>query len=334
MPEGPSVKKFYTLASRSVGKKILYVEGTTKQINKDELKGLILCDCKVHGKNLFLGFSSVPPSEAFSLQRHAGDMEEGTSSQFSQIMTSQKSAHASSETSEQESGSSNTDGVKCLSNITEADSTVTLVSGEAQKWLCFHFWMYGSVRANELARASQANKKGDWKDPIPRLILRFDSSNFLVFYNCRMRWTASPYSEPTSDILREEFSHKQALEALQRPQPVCYTLMNQRHFSGLGNIIKNEALYMAGVNPMTLGSTLSTEKLHTVLQHALQFSAGWLEKKLDKGKLSYKIYMKEKCPLGHDLQKGSLGPPKGLKRPSWWCPECQPLIPVPEEVLQ
>lgn len=40
--------------------------------------------------------------------------------------------------------------------------------------------------------------------------------------------------QPTSDILSEKFHRGQALEALGQEQPVCYTLLDQRCFSGLG----------------------------------------------------------------------------------------------------
>ena len=40
--------------------------------------------------------------------------------------------------------------------------------------------------------------------------------------------------KPTSDILSAKFHRGQALEALGQAQPVCYTLLDQRHFSGLG----------------------------------------------------------------------------------------------------
>lgn len=40
--------------------------------------------------------------------------------------------------------------------------------------------------------------------------------------------------KPNSDILSEKFHRGQALEALTQEQPVCYTLLDQRFFSGLG----------------------------------------------------------------------------------------------------
>lgn len=69
---------------------------------------------------------------------------------------------------------------------------------------------------------------------LPRLVLYFDSGGFLAFYNCQMSWSSSPVVRPNSDILSAKFQRGQALEALGQEQPVCYTLLDQRYFSGVG----------------------------------------------------------------------------------------------------
>lgn len=79
-----------------------------------------------------------------------------------------------------------------------------------------------------------------WLDLIfsasPRLVLYFESGGFLVFYNCRMHWCSSLVADPTSDILSAEFHRGQALDALRTSRPICYTLLDQRYFSGLGEL--------------------------------------------------------------------------------------------------
>lgn len=44
-------------------------------------------------------------------------------------------------------------------------------AGGLGSWLRFHFGLFGSIRANEFSRANKANKRGDWKDPIPRYLV-------------------------------------------------------------------------------------------------------------------------------------------------------------------
>lgn len=73
--------------------------------------------------------------------------------------------------------------------------------------------------------------------------------------------------EPTCDILSEKYHREQALEALGQAQIVCCTVLDQRYFPGLGNIIKNEDLCGAGICPFSLGSFLSSSRLETFMGH-------------------------------------------------------------------
>nr|XP_056709843.1 endonuclease 8-like 2 [Euleptes europaea] len=164
-----------------------------------------------------------------------------------------------------------------------------------------------------------------------RLVLHFDSGSFLVFYNCRIYQCSSPIAEPATDILSPAFDREQALEALCKATPVCHTLLDQRYFSGLGNIIKNEVLYLAKIHPLSLGSLLPPSALKSLLDHAIQFSSEWLNSKLQGRGLRPKIYGKDQCPIGHEVTKGSFGPLDGLKRLTWWCPQCQLQV-LPEEI--
>ncbi|XP_038627461.1 endonuclease 8-like 2 [Tachyglossus aculeatus] len=160
-----------------------------------------------------------------------------------------------------------------------------------------------------------------------RLVLHFAQGGFLAFYNCCMVWAARPQARPSTDILSRGFHRGRALEALRQDQPVSFTLLDQRHFAGLGNIIKNEVLYLAGIHPLSPGSALSPTSLEALLDLVLQFSGDWLQAKQQGKRQSYRIYQRRCCPAGHPVTKQSLGPPGGLQRLTWWCPQCQPGIP-------
>ncbi|NWR63254.1 NEIL2 Endonuclease, partial [Bucorvus abyssinicus] len=311
MPEGPSVRKFQLLTSPFVGQVVAKVGGRSRKINVNDLCALRLQDSQVHGKNLYLAFVAAegplgPTAEERVLQREAAP---GASSS-AQGGQEQVCSPQNEEPQElQHSRSEVPDAAEGLGN-----------------WLHFHFGLFGSIRANEFSRANKANKRGDWKDPVPRLVLHFESGGFLVFYNCRMHWCSFPRADPSSDILSVEFHRGQALDALRAPNPICCTLLDQRYFSGLGNIIKNEILYLAKIHPLTQGSLLALSDLEHLLDSAIRFSSDWLHSKLHGKRLHPQIYQKERCPLGHAVMKGTLGPSGGLKRLSWWCPQCQPMV--------
>lgn len=55
------------------------------------------------------------------------------------------------------------------------------VPGGPGSWLRVHFGLFGSIRANEFSRASQANKRGDWKDPTPRYLVVFAHFGEAIF---------------------------------------------------------------------------------------------------------------------------------------------------------
>ncbi|KGL75929.1 Endonuclease 8-like 2, partial [Tinamus guttatus] len=314
MPEGPSVKKFQLLTSPFVGQVVTKVGGSSRKINVNELKALKLQDSQVHGKNLFLAFVAAGDllglsAEELALQREACRGASSPAQEGQEQVCAPQTDLPEEEPQE------------VPHSICDAPD-----AGCAGNWLRVHFGLFGSIRANEFSRANKANKRGDWKDPIPRLVLHFESGGFLVFYNCRMHWCSSPMADPASDILSVEFHRGRALDALRTPNPVCYTLLDQRYFSGLGNIIKNEILYMAKIHPLTQGSLLAVSDLERLLDYAVQFSSDWLQSKLHGKGLHPQIYQKEQCPLGHAVMKETLGSSHGFKRLTWWCPQCQPAV--------
>ncbi|XP_032489721.1 endonuclease 8-like 2 [Phocoena sinus] len=326
MPEGPSVRKFHHLVSPFVGQQVVKTGGSSKKLNPAGFQSLWLQDTQVHGKKLFLRFD--PDEEIVS----AGN---NPLSEPLQKEWKEEAGHHQ-EVSEQSSQSpggddavpSGGDGLRCLWGDTPA--------GGAERWLQVSFGLFGSIWGNEFSRAKKANKRGDWRDPVPRLVLHFGGGGFLAFYNCQMVWSSSsPVVRPTSDILSEKFHRGQALEALGREQPVCYTLLDQRYFSGLGNIIKNEALFRAGIHPLSPGSLLGLPRLEALVDHVVAFSAGWLRGKFQGRQQHTQIYQKEWCPAGHQVVKEALGPPGGFQRLTWWCPQCQPRLSLdePEQVV-
>ncbi|XP_007936955.1 endonuclease 8-like 2 [Orycteropus afer afer] len=331
MPEGPSVRKFHHLVSPFVGQQVIKTGGSSKKLNPADLQSLWLQDTQVHGKKLFLRFDPdeemrPPRNDPLSEPLPKGSRREEAKDQTQTLgpngpKISDQSLRSTELVPDEESSSS------YLGGDTPA--------GDAERWLHVSFGLFGSVWVNEFSRAKKANKRGDWRDPVPRLVLHFGGGGFLAFYNCRMSWSSSPVVKPNCDILSEKFHRGQALEALGQAQPVCYTLLDQRYFSGLGNIIKNEALYRAGIHPLSLGSLLSPSSLEALVDHVVKFSTDWLQGKFQGKQQHTQIYQKEQCPVGHEVLKDTFGPLGGFQRLTWWCPQCQPRLPTEEaEQLQ
>ncbi|XP_019393651.1 PREDICTED: endonuclease 8-like 2 [Crocodylus porosus] len=182
MPEGPSVRKFQLLTSPFVGQVVAKAGGSSRQISLNELQGLELQDSQAHGKNLFLAFgtavqaqvlprglSQAPVDEEAAVLGEAGSGAHAQEGQAWAASDPQRSAEEQHLQREQEP--------EC-SMPEDQDATVG-----SRNWLRFHFGMFGSIRANEFSRANKANKRGDWKDPVPRywLIPQLGKTQMLFF---------------------------------------------------------------------------------------------------------------------------------------------------------
>lgn len=62
------------------------------------------------------------------------------------------------------------------------------------------------------------------------------------------------------------------------------------------------------------------------MDHVVEFSKDWLRDKFQGKERHTQIYQKEQCPSGHQVMKETFGPPDGLQRLTWWCPQCQPQL--------
>ncbi|XP_070559746.1 LOW QUALITY PROTEIN: endonuclease 8-like 2 [Ptychodera flava] len=223
-----------------------------------------------------------------------------------------------------------TDVITKDSDTANQDKTGEHDTGDCEKiWLRYHFLMWGSLRANELKGPSKRSKTQ--KIPTPRLLIRFQDEEFLAFYNGSVQYVEEPCPDNETDILKTNFDVEKATASVQSNRPVCYTLLDQKVFSGLGNIMKNEALYTSRLHPLELGTDLTKEEAMTLVNEAVKFSAMWMEYEKNRvfketwSKFSgeFQIYKKHRCPEGHKTKRDWFG--DGLKRMTVWCPECQPL---------
>lgn len=107
-------------------------------------------------------------------------------------------------------------------------------------------------------------------------------------------------------------------------------LMEQRLFSGIGNIYKAEILYQCKIKPCSLPSNLTNEKwleinhvAHEILYRAYEKRGSSVQTyKANNQKGSFqkelKIYRKKQCSLGHLTTRIVQN-----KRTTWYCETCQ-----------
>jgi len=175
-----------------------------------------------------------------------------------------------------------------------------------------HFLMYGTYRVNER------------KDDEPRLALMLSEDAFNTYHCSAKVWPSKRVREeldPSGDVLRDAFDAEGAREALRDERLVVDVLLDQDVFGGVGNIIKNEALFRAGVHPERDASSLSPYERARLFDRAIGLTWRWYEHD-DGGRSIMAVYRGGDCPVcGTGVQRAELG---RFDRITFWCPACQP----------
>jgi endonuclease-8 len=180
-----------------------------------------------------------------------------------------------------------------------------------------HFMMFGSYRVNE--------ERGDWK---PRLALDLENGK-VRFYNCSVRLVdgrlKEPAYDPEIDITGNLWNPRRVLSLVagRGSEEICDVLMDQEIFAGVGNMIKNEALYLARVHPLSRTSAIPQAKMEELLGHTRAFSMKLLgaERRGQGIRGIFDVYRLRKC--GSCGGKISMKKTGRRNRLSFFCPICQ-----------
>uniref|UniRef100_A0A671KZF8 Endonuclease 8-like 3 n=1 Tax=Sinocyclocheilus anshuiensis TaxID=1608454 RepID=A0A671KZF8_9TELE len=99
------------------------------------------------------------------------------------------------------------------------------------------------------------------------------------------------------DICSPKFSFSQAVEAVKRESErmLCDVLLDQTVLPGVGNIIKNEALFDSGLNPAVKVKQLKSEQVHHVVRMTRDFTLLFYKKNGSPLYKHYKVYKRPNC---------------------------------------
>ncbi|MDQ3230766.1 MAG: hypothetical protein M3Q07_03015, partial [Pseudobdellovibrionaceae bacterium] len=183
--------------------------------------------------------------------------------------------------------------------------------------LRIHFLMFGSYRINE-----------EKPDREPKLQLHFKKGR-VNFYTCAIRPLADAEIKAydwSIDLMADEWDAAKVTKKVkaQAERHVCDVLMDQEIFAGLGNIIKNEVLFILKLHPETLIADLSPTMIKRLVQESRDYCWQFYHwKKAGVLKKNWKVFRKRKCPeCSGAVTKAPTG--KG-QRLSHFCPVCQSL---------
>lgn len=183
-----------------------------------------------------------------------------------------------------------------------------------------HLLMFGTYRINER------------RDAEPRLRLSFAKGE-INFYTCNVilvEGSPEEVYDMKADIMSDRWDAKAAVKKLQAivkegvTLNICDALLNQEIFSGVGNIIKNESLFLARIHPDSLVNDLPLKKLRELVNKTETYTWNFYKwKKENRLSKNFNVYERKACPrCTLPLKRKNIG--KG-KRLTVYCDNCQDL---------
>ena len=185
-----------------------------------------------------------------------------------------------------------------------------------------HFLMWGRYRLN-----------GEIPGKVPKLTITFDDGSNLRFYASAIALLSSDEADrlydPSLDPMDIAWDVKRAIRLVKGKgmEWICDSLMDQSILSGVGNVLKNEALFAARVHPASPSGCIPDGILRDLLMAVRDFSYTWYWCDREGKRINpfLKIYRKKTClECGGKVESGRIG---SLERISYWCPACQVKFP-------
>ncbi|XP_018086207.1 endonuclease 8-like 3 isoform X2 [Xenopus laevis] len=190
-----------------------------------------------------------------------------------------------------------------------------------------HFGMNGSMRINQPMKKGQENGR-----PIPIAVLEVQLTKDLIcFYESTVDVrNASECQEKIRffeelDVCSSKFSFPRAECEIkkQRTRMLCDILLDQMILPGVGNIIKNEALFDSGLHPGVQAGLLTDEQVSHLVKMTRDFTLLFYKCRKSGSALykHYKVYKRPNCgQCGTKITVCRLGE---HNRMTYFCPKCQ-----------
>ncbi len=188
-----------------------------------------------------------------------------------------------------------------------------------------HFLLFGSFEAIIKDKKVTGDYPKKKVNPRLKLIIREDQ---IILYSCSLKYLETSHARDlydfTTDVMSPEWDAKKALKALKinPEEQIADILLDQGIFSGVGNIIKNEVLFIVKIKPTTLIKDIPNALLQKIVRTTKKFSFQFYEwRKQFVLKKHYRIYRKSICPVcGEKICKKWTGK---RHRVSFFCLKCQ-----------
>jgi endonuclease VIII len=190
-----------------------------------------------------------------------------------------------------------------------------------------HFLLFGTFSAE----VEGVSVTGDYKKARTARLAFIFKNGQIEMYNCSVKIIDDPHFKDTYDfsvdVLSPTWDKKKALKSMRAEgeSEIADVLLDQEIFSGVGNIIKNEVLSLAFVNPKQKVAELPPKKQRELVSLARDFSFQFYEwRKIFMLRKNLKIHRKGTCPhCGGKVVHEKTGK---RQRISHYCSSCQKLL--------
>lgn len=161
-----------------------------------------------------------------------------------------------------------------------------------------HLGLFGSVLINERRKS---NRKFYLEFPEGEI------NGYIV--NAKKICAPDEVYDWRTDVMSRQFDKKYVKELIRKKpdRQIDDILMDQEIFSGVGNKIRNEALYRAGIHPESIVSKIPDAKLTKLINEVVKYAKLFYENLKKEGKNNdFSVYKQEFTPDGSEVTMKTL----------------------------
>lgn len=190
-----------------------------------------------------------------------------------------------------------------------------------------HLMMYGAIHIYEINEPLLKPERQ------VRILIEGEKKK-LVVYNAPIveidrkdRILEKLRNELGPDPLSKEWNKEKAIQNILKfkDEKIGIVLLNQSVIAGIGNILRNEILFRAGISPERKIKDLNIEEIKRIVNNCEEISKEFLRLKVERKRIGPILYVynryRGKCKICGNELKFYLQEP--IKRKTFVCPKCQ-----------
>lgn len=162
-----------------------------------------------------------------------------------------------------------------------------------------HLMLFGRIMINERGKVNRS------------FFLEFNDGeiNGYVVKAEKLKGSAEETYDWRTDILHNDFDAAFVKTLLKKhaSEPIDDVLMDQEVFTGVGNKIRNEALYLAGIHPLSITGKIPAAKITALIKKVVSYAKQFYDQ-LEKTSAhkNYYVYKKEYAEDGSEVTMKTL----------------------------